>query len=166
MNASALCDLWAPVMFWKFWNITSDHKSRNARAIAHFRVAACLNFKTSPGTQPFKFKWVAYSYANQAHFPYNSWVPRLTLKPRLTATRKWPISRDFFYYILNKITSSLCFHSNFRIALYNLFMHSSLTNQKCDILLSILMSQMSSCECWPKNATLSLKILKFVMADH
>ena len=26
----------------------------------------------------------------------------------------------FIYYILNKITLSLCFHSNFRIALYNL----------------------------------------------
>ena len=71
---------------------------RNARnyrcktiTIAHFRVAACLSFKTSPGAQPFKCNWVAYSYANQTHFPYNSWAPRLTSKPRLTATRKWPI---------------------------------------------------------------------------
>ena len=25
------------------------------------------------------------------HFPYSSWAPRLTSKPRPTATRKWPI---------------------------------------------------------------------------
>ena len=48
----------------------------------------------SPGAQPFKWKWVAYSYANQTHFPYNSWAPRLTPKPRQTATRKWPIARS------------------------------------------------------------------------
>ena len=43
-----------------------------------------------------------------------------------------------FIIILNRITLSLCFHdSNYHIALYNLFMHSSLTNQKQDILLSI-----------------------------
>ena len=59
--------------------------------IAHFRVAGCLSFKTSPGAQPFKWKWVAYSSANQTHFPFNSWAPRLTSKPRQTATRKWPI---------------------------------------------------------------------------
>ena len=34
-------------------------------------------------------------------------------------------------------TPSLCFHSNFRIALYNLLMHLSLTNQKRNILLNI-----------------------------
>ena len=51
-------------------------------------------------------------------------------------------SDDFFIYcILNKITPSLCFHSNFRIALYNLFMHSSLTNQKRDILYEYLFLQ-------------------------
>ena len=60
--------------------------------VAHFRVAACLSFKASPGAQPFKWKWVAYSYLNQTHFPYNSWATRLTSKPRQTATRKWPIS--------------------------------------------------------------------------
>ena len=59
--------------------------------ITHFWVAACLSFKTSLGAPPFKCKWLAYSYANQTHFPYNSWAPRLTSKPRLTATRKWPI---------------------------------------------------------------------------
>ena len=42
----------------------------------------------------------------------------------------------------NKITQSLCFHSNcFRIALHNLFMHSSLTNQKHDILLCLHLSR-------------------------
>ena len=30
----------------------------------------------------------------------------------------------FIYDTLNKITPSLCFHRNFRIALYNLFLHS------------------------------------------
>ena len=30
-----------------------------------------------------------------------------------------------------------CFHIHFRIALYNLFMHSPLANQKQDILLSV-----------------------------
>ena len=45
---------------------------RLAWSIAHFRVAACLSFKASPGAQPFKWKLVAYSYANQTHFPYNS----------------------------------------------------------------------------------------------
>ena len=40
-----------------------------------------------------------------------------------------------FYLLL--FTPSHCFHSNFRIALYNLFMHSSLTNQKRNFLLSI-----------------------------
>ena len=56
----------------------------------YFQVAACLSFKVSPGAQPFKWKWVAYSYGNQTHFPYNSCAPRLTSKPRQTATRKWP----------------------------------------------------------------------------
>ena len=41
------------------------------------------------------------------------------------------------YYILNKITKLICFHGNFRIVLYNLFMYSPLTNRKRDILLSI-----------------------------
>ena len=41
----------------------------------------------------------------------------------------------FIYYILLKMTP--CFHFNFRIALYNLFMHPSLTNQNRDILMSI-----------------------------
>ena len=68
------------------------HKNKQHPPIAHFRVAACLSFKASPGAQPFKWKWVAYSYANQTHFPYNRWTPRLTSKPRQTATRKWPIS--------------------------------------------------------------------------
>ena len=40
--------------------------------IAHFRVAAYLSFKASPGARPFKWKLVAYSYANQTHFPFNS----------------------------------------------------------------------------------------------
>ena len=55
------------------------------------RVAACLSFKASPGAQPFQWKWVAYSHGNQTHFHFNSWAPRLTSKPRQTATRKWPI---------------------------------------------------------------------------
>ena len=48
---------------------------------------------------------------------------------------------DFSFIIkitLKKITPSLCFHSNLHIVLNNLFMHLSLTNQKHDILLSIL----------------------------
>lgn len=47
---------------------------------------------------------------------------------------------DFFiYYMLNKITPLLCFHSNFHIALNNgyLFMDLQLTNERQDILLSI-----------------------------
>ena len=36
----------------------------------------------------------------------------------------------FIYDILSKITHLLCFHINVRVALYNLFTHSSLTNQK------------------------------------
>ena len=50
----------------------------------------------------------------------------------------------FFYNLVFKFGASRCFHGNFSvlhsitsIALYNLFMHSSLTNQKRDILLSI-----------------------------
>ena len=43
--------------------------------IARFQVAACLSFKVSPDAQPFKWKWVAHSYANQTHFPFNSWAP-------------------------------------------------------------------------------------------
>ena len=75
--------------------LLGDWKSPTG-SIAHFRVAACLSFKASPGAQPFKWKWVAYSYANQTHFPYNSWAPRLTSKPRQTATRKWPIQFYIF----------------------------------------------------------------------
>ena len=73
--------------------------SRNFLSIAHFRVAAYLSFKASPGAQPFKWKWVAYSYANQTHFPYNSCAPRLTSKPKQTATRKWPISPQLGLWI-------------------------------------------------------------------
>ena len=73
-------------------------------------------FKTSPDAQPLKWKWVAFcSYANQTHFPYNSWASRLTLKPRQTATQKWPIwtfvqtpevhaFRGLFLKPLNKLT--------------------------------------------------------------
>ena len=50
----------------------------------------------------------------------------------------------FFYNLVFKFGASRCFHGNFSvvhsitsIALYNLFMYSSLTNQKRDILLSI-----------------------------
>ena len=56
--------------------------------VAHVRVAACLSFKVSPGAQPFKWKLVAYSYANQTHFPYNSYNSfnwRLTSKTRQMA---------------------------------------------------------------------------------
>ena len=30
--------------------------------IGHFRVALCLCFKTSPDTQPFKWKWVGFAW--------------------------------------------------------------------------------------------------------
>ena len=68
-----------------------ESRCMEAPGIAHFQVAACLSFKASPGAQPFEWKWVGYSYANRTHFPCNSWAPRLTSKPRQTATRKWPI---------------------------------------------------------------------------
>ena len=32
-----------------------------------------------------------FSCKSNSSFPYNSWAPRLTSKPRKTATRKWPI---------------------------------------------------------------------------
>ena len=35
----------------------------------------------------------------------------------------------------------MCFHSNFRIALYNLFMHSLLTNQKRVIVLKYIITE-------------------------
>ena len=41
----------------------SQSSSANHKLIVHFRVAACLSFKASPGAQPFKWKWVAYSYS-------------------------------------------------------------------------------------------------------
>ena len=41
-------------------------------SMAHFRVAACLAFKASPSAQPFKWKLVAYFYANQTLVPFNS----------------------------------------------------------------------------------------------
>ena len=44
----------------------------DTRRMAHFRVAACLSFKASPGAQPFKWQLVAYSHANQTHFHFNS----------------------------------------------------------------------------------------------
>ena len=51
---------------------------------------------------------------------------------------------DFFIIWCSNLALPQCFHGNFSIlhsitsiALYNLFMHSSLTNQKRDILLSI-----------------------------
>ena len=88
----AFRELWAygSCNFENFQNISSDHKSRNARAGSY----------------------------------------------------------DFLFIIFSNLCSNLtlprCFHGNFSvlhsitsIALYNLFMHSSLTNQKRDILLSI-----------------------------
>ena len=97
MNASAFRDMGTSdvlkvtcylrlVQFENFQNITSDHKSRNARAGSY----------------------------------------------------------DFLFIIFSTKLLHRCFHGNFSvlhsitsIALYNLFMHSSLTNQKRDILLSI-----------------------------
>ena len=53
------------------------------------------------------------------------------------------VHRNFlFYYVLNKITPSLFFYSNFCIALYNLYMHSSLTNQKRDILVGYVINRL------------------------
>ena len=42
--------------------------------------SCCMSqFQSESWSQPFKWKWVAYSYANQtAHFSFNSWAPRLT----------------------------------------------------------------------------------------
>ena len=43
MNARAFRDIWARVMFLNFKSITSDHISRNARAIIRFFVYNILN---------------------------------------------------------------------------------------------------------------------------
>ena len=50
-----------PVLF----PLNINQVKQNALKIAHFRVAACLSFKARPGAQSFKWKWVAYSYANK-----------------------------------------------------------------------------------------------------
>ena len=85
-ESSQSCTSRRRVQFENFQNITSDHKSRNARAGSY----------------------------------------------------------DFLFIIFSTKLLHRCFHGNFSvlhsitsIALYNLFMHSSLTNQKRDILLSI-----------------------------
>ena len=48
-----------------------------------------------------------------------------------------PTVSHFFSLWFSNLALPRCFHSNFRIALYNLFMHSPLASQKQDILLSI-----------------------------
>ena len=53
-----------------WWNLAFYNRQQAVWVlIAHVRVAACLGFKASPGAQPFKWKRVAYFYANQTHFP-------------------------------------------------------------------------------------------------
>ena len=59
---------------------------------------------------------------------------------RVTLNQEMHVQVETIFYLLctqnEMITSSLCFHSNFRIVLNNLFMHSSSTNQKRNILFS------------------------------
>ena len=50
--------------------------------IVHFRVAFCLCFKTSPGAQPFIWKWSVHCLANQTHFHKKGCTPGLVLKQR------------------------------------------------------------------------------------
>ena len=61
----------------------------------NFRVVFFLYFKTSPGAQPFIWKWFylhVYCLANQTHFHMNGCAPGLVLKQRQKSTRKWPVA--------------------------------------------------------------------------
>ena len=54
--------------------IAQEVKSENMDAqLIHFRVSFDLCFKTSPGAQPFIWKWTHF-HANQTHFHFNGFV--------------------------------------------------------------------------------------------
>ena len=166
MNTSAFRDLWARVMFWKFsklheqfenfQNITSDHKSRNALVFIRFFIYYILDKITFIEffVLVFFHFWVYFSLSRpclpdiwpglcsfQCVFVFCIFFKFLN---DVLVWQSKPVVSYFFIIWCSNLALPQCFHGNFSvlhsitsIALYNLFMHSSLTNQKCDILLSI-----------------------------
>ena len=60
----------------------------------------------------------------------------ITFKTRMTINQEMREQLHNYFVFLVYSIPPLCLHSNFCVVLYKLFMHSSLTNQKRDILLS------------------------------
>ena len=76
-------------------------------------VAFYFCFKTSPGAQPFIWKWVlrARSLSCESNSFPHGFAPRLVLKQRQKATRKWPIvalCKRPTLYLLTAYFSSFC----------------------------------------------------------
>ena len=136
---------------------TSDHKSRNARAGSYdflfiiFSTKLLLSsFSCSYSSIfGFTFHWVAHvcQTFDQVCVAFNVFLFFAFSLRFLNDVLVWQsklVVSHFFIIWCSNLALPQCFHGNFSvlhsitsIALYNLFMHSSLTNQKCDILLSI-----------------------------
>ena len=84
---------WVSTMY--FYISTCTHVSINLHvAIDHFQVTFSLSFKARPGAQPFIWKWVLICMWMNSHFHMKGWAPRLDLRKRIKAIRKWPIVPD------------------------------------------------------------------------
>ena len=74
-------------------SVVADGEDANGWKTAHFRVAFCLCFKTSPSAKPFIRKWVDLQLnelVSKTHFHMKGFALGLVLKQRQKATRKWP----------------------------------------------------------------------------
>ena len=135
--------------FENFQNITSDHKSRNARAGSYdflFNALLCsCSYSTSFG---FSFLSVAHVCRtfNQVCVAFNVFLFfafSLSCSTMFWFDKANRLSAIFFHFGVQiwrfpgvSIATSVL-HSITWTALYNLFKHSPLANQKQDILLSI-----------------------------
>ena len=137
MNASAFRDLWARVMFWKFsklenfQNITSDHKSRNARASSYDFLFIIYSTKSllrsslhALRTTSKALQWFP-KYSHVLFEPIKNimlWQGKSSVKfPKVSQV--FSVFSSFLIWCSN-LALPLCFHGNFHIALYNLHLHS------------------------------------------
>ena len=135
-----------------FQNIMSNHKSRNAREGSYdfYLLYSQQNYSNAllcscSYSSSFGFSFLSVAHVcqtfNQVCVAFNVFfVFRIFFKFKLNEVLVWqskPTVSHFFSLWCSNLALPRCFHSNFRIALYNLFMHSPLANQKQDILLSI-----------------------------
>lgn len=145
MNASAFCDIWAQVIFFKFSKLHELQASAiwelqiemHTRAIIQFFIILYILNKILKRREEKPTIMLLYTWKSVMASKLLTCSIKLT-----TATKNEPkivlcfASKHKFYS--NWKLSKLGVQEKICIVLYNVFMLSSLANQKWDILLSIL----------------------------